>query len=65
VESYPFVSRVQESDGSSVVEMAVSSEHWLGRLLLRAGNDVQVLEPAQFADLGQRTAQSVLRRYGK
>jgi predicted DNA-binding transcriptional regulator YafY len=37
----------------------------LGRLLLRAGNDVQVVEPAQFADLGKRTAQSVLRRYGK
>ena len=65
VESYPYVSRVQEADGSSVVQMAVSSEHWLSRLLLRAGSDVQVVEPANFADLGQRTARSVLQRYGK
>jgi predicted DNA-binding transcriptional regulator YafY len=45
--------------------MAVSSEHWLSRLLLRAGSDVQVVEPANYADLGQRTARSVLQRYGK
>jgi proteasome accessory factor C len=65
VESYPFVSREQEPDGSSTVTMAVSSEHWLGRLLLRAGSDVSVVEPAAFRDLATRTAEQVLRRYGK
>ncbi|MEK7292246.1 MAG: WYL domain-containing protein [Actinomycetota bacterium] len=64
VESYPFVSRTKNSDGSVDITMAVSSEHWLGRLLLRAGTSVTVLEPAELRDVGKRTARAVLNRYG-
>jgi len=46
------------------VTMAVTSEHWLGRLLLRAGTDAHVVEPAKWTDLAARTARSVLARYG-
>lgn len=64
VESYPFVSRTKNPDDSVDITMAVSSEHWLGRLLLRAGTDVSVVEPASMRDVGKRTASAVLRRYG-
>ncbi|NCZ89470.1 MAG: WYL domain-containing protein, partial [Actinobacteria bacterium] len=64
VEQYPYVSRTESSDGRIVVTMAVTSEHWLGRLLLRAGTDAHVVEPAKWTDLAARTARSVLARYG-
>ena len=64
VESYPYISRTKNQDGSVDITMAVSSEHWLGRLLLRAGTSVTVLEPVGFRDVAKRTASEVLRRYG-
>lgn len=64
VESYPYISRIKNKDGSVDITMAVSSEHWLGRLLLRAGTNVSVLEPAELRDVGKRTALEVLKRYG-
>lgn len=64
VESYPYISRTKNSDGSVDITMAVSSEHWLGRLLLRAGTNVSVLEPAELRDVAKRTASEVLKRYG-
>ena len=64
VEQYPFVSRRVDDDGTIEVKMAVTSEHWLGRLLLRAGSDAVVVEPAKWVDLAARTASSVLSRYG-
>lgn len=64
VESYPYISRVINTDGSVDIAMAVSSEHWLGRLLLRAGTNVSVLEPIELRDVGKRTASAVLKRYG-
>ena len=63
VESYPYISRTKNSDGSVQITMAVSSEHWLGRLLLRAGKDVRVVDPIEMRDLGARTAAAVLKRY--
>jgi predicted DNA-binding transcriptional regulator YafY len=45
------------------VTMAVGSEHWLARLLLRAGDGVQVQEPVALQDLGKRTAAQMLQRY--
>ena len=64
VEQYPYVSREESKDGHVVVRMAVTSEHWLGRLLLRAGTDASVVEPAKWLTLGAQTARSVLARYG-
>jgi proteasome accessory factor C len=63
VESYPYMSREINTDGSTLVTMAVGSEHWLSRLLLRAGDGVQVQEPAAMRDLGKRTAAQMLLRY--
>ena len=57
------MSRQVNADGSTLVTMAVGSEHWLSRLLLRAGDGVQVLEPAELRDLGKRTAAQILLRY--
>lgn len=64
VESYPYISRIKNSDGSVDITMAVSSEHWLGRLLLRAGTSVSVLEPVELRDVAKRSASEVLKRYG-
>jgi proteasome accessory factor C len=64
VESYPYISRIKNKDGSVDITMAVSSEHWLGRLLLRAGTNVRVLEPVELRDVAKRTASEVLKRYG-
>jgi proteasome accessory factor C len=63
VESYPYMSRQINADGSTLVTMAVGSEHWLARLLLRAGDGVQVQEPVALQDLGKRTAAQMLKRY--
>lgn len=63
VETYPCVSVEERPDGSFAVEMVVSSEHWLGRLLLRAEGNVTVTGPAELVDLQKRTAESVLARY--
>jgi proteasome accessory factor C len=64
-EAYPTVSRKKNRDGSIDVALRVSSEHWLARLLLRGGRNVQVLEPAKYADLTARTAATVRARYAK
>lgn len=63
VESYPYVSRVDNKDGSVDLTMSITSKHWLGRLLLRAGNGVKVVKPAEHKPLASQTAQSVLARY--
>jgi proteasome accessory factor C len=65
VESYPYVSRVDNKDGSVDLTMSITSKHWLGRLLLRAGNGVKVLKPVEHRQLASQTAQSVLTRYKK
>jgi predicted DNA-binding transcriptional regulator YafY len=63
VETYPYISREPQSDGSVRIELAVGSQQWLGRLLLRGGDAIDVLEPAKWVDLGKHTAQTVLKRY--
>jgi proteasome accessory factor C len=63
VESYPYRSREVLADGSVKMTIPVGSERWLGRLLLRGGDAITVVEPAQWTDLGTRTAQAVLQRY--
>lgn len=63
-ETYPYVSAVEADDGSTEVTLIARGEHWLGRLLLRAGNSATVVSPPEWVDLGSRTARSVLARYG-
>ena len=68
VESYPYISRVNKRiKNIDVVDitMSITSQHWLGRLLLRAGGGVKVLKPAEYQNLGKKAAQNVLDRYKK
>ena len=62
-ESYPYISRVDNKDGSVDLRMSITSKHWLGRLLLRAGKGVKVLKPAEYKNLVNETATAVLARY--
>jgi len=62
-ESYPVASAETRADGWLVVQLAVTSERWLERLLLRVGPEAQVLAPAELADVGRRAAQRLLARY--
>ena len=63
VEEYPVDSATERGDGTIEARFAVVSERWLERLLLRAGTDAEVVEPAMWRDLGRRAAARVLRRY--
>lgn len=45
-------------------EIVVVDPEWLARLLLRLGPSAQVVEPAEWSDLGARYARRVLARYG-
>ncbi|NDC46445.1 MAG: WYL domain-containing protein, partial [Actinobacteria bacterium] len=62
-EQYPTVSRTKNRDGSLDVVLRVTSEHWLARVLLRGGTNVEVLSPDTYVDLAQRTAAAVRARY--
>lgn len=62
-ESYPCNVVAENADGSVEVEMRYSSEHWLSRLLLRAGGTVSVMSPTAVADLQSRAATLVLGLY--
>jgi proteasome accessory factor C len=63
VESYPTRTVAENADGSVDVTLIASSEHWLGRLLLRAGTGARVRNPGDWTDLQARTAAAVLARY--
>ncbi|NBY58260.1 MAG: WYL domain-containing protein, partial [Actinobacteria bacterium] len=62
-EQYPTVSRTKNRDGSLDVVLRVTSEHWLARVLLRGGTNVEVLSPDTYVNLAQRTAAAVRARY--
>ena len=62
-ERYPVRNRVELDDGRVEVEVAVASERWLERLLLRLGTSGTVVSPPELVDLGKRAAERVLRRY--
>lgn len=64
VETYPCKSIREKADGSFEIEIVANSEHWLGRLALRAGDGMKILAPAQYVDAGRRAAAAALRRYG-
>jgi proteasome accessory factor C len=63
VETYPCNVLDERQDGSFRIEMVVNSEHWLGRLLLRAEGNITVVSPDSAVDMLQRTAVDVLGRY--
>lgn len=63
VETYPCTVLEERPDGSFRVEMVINSDHWLGRLLLRAEGNVSVVGPEPLVNLLNRTATDVLSRY--
>jgi len=65
VENYPYTAIEHHADDSITVTLIANSEHWLGRLLLRAGSEVSVVSPEKWVDLGARTATAVLSRYSE
>lgn len=61
-ERYPV--REERDDGDAlIVRMAVANERWLRTLLLRLGPHAEVLEPAEWHDLGAGAASQLLERY--
>ena len=56
--------REERADGSYLIDIVSNSEHWLGRLLLRAGGAITVVGPGEMASVQARTASAVLARYG-
>lgn len=64
VETYPCTVREERPDGSYLIDIVSNSEHWLGRLLLRAGGAITVVAPIGMTSVQARTAKAVLARYG-
>ena len=64
VETYPCTVREERPDGTYLIDIVSNSEHWLGRLLLRAGGAITVVAPIEMASVQARTANAVLARYG-
>ena len=69
LEQYPGV-RVDESRSSKrkswvVVNVTVTNERWLQRLLLRLGSNARVISPNSWSSLAADTARDVRRRYSK
>jgi proteasome accessory factor C len=62
-ETYPVHAAEAEPDGRLRVRLAVASERWLERLLLRAGPGAEVVAPAAWADRGREAAARLLARY--
>jgi proteasome accessory factor C len=62
LERYPVRSSTDTPEGV-VVELTVAHERWLADLLVRLGSSATVLAPAEWVDLGPRTASALLRRY--
>jgi proteasome accessory factor C len=62
-EAYPIVSRTKNRDGTIDVVLRVTGEHWLARLLLRGGHNIEVLEPAKWKGLAKATAAKVRAKY--
>ncbi|MSO15813.1 MAG: WYL domain-containing protein, partial [Ilumatobacteraceae bacterium] len=63
VETYPCTVREERPDGSYLIDIVSNSEHWLGRLLLRAGGAITMVAPSEMASVQARTANAVLARY--
>lgn len=63
VERYPVRSVAPNASGGADVELAVASERWLARLLLRLGPHAEVLDPPEWRRLGAAAAAGVLARY--
>jgi proteasome accessory factor C len=62
VERYPMRS-VAEQGAVTVVELAVTNERWLARLLVRLGPDAELVGPPRWRGLAAEQARRLLARY--
>jgi predicted DNA-binding transcriptional regulator YafY len=62
-ETYPVHEVAPAPDGRLRVRLAVASERWLERVLLRAGAEAAVVEPAAWRTLGRDAAARLRARY--
>jgi proteasome accessory factor C len=60
---YPVQAVRSRPDGAAEVDLLVSGEPWLERLLLRLADNAAVVTPTTWTDLGRRAAVRVLGRY--
>ncbi len=65
VERYPVDRVVELDDGALEATFPLASERWLERLLLRLGDQAEVLAPEQWRSRAGDVAQRVLARYGE
>jgi len=63
VETYPTRKVTERKDGRIDVELAVSGQAWLERLLLALGPGAEVRDPSDLRDAGRQAAARVLARY--
>ena len=61
-ERYPVDGVVVLADGTVVARFTVARERWLERLLLRLGNDAEVVEPRRWRTMGRDAAARLLSR---
>jgi proteasome accessory factor C len=62
-ETYPVHESTPTPDGRLRVRLAVASERWLERVLLRAGPEAEVVEPVGWRDRGRAAAARLLAQY--
>ncbi|MEL7209843.1 MAG: WYL domain-containing protein, partial [Actinomycetota bacterium] len=65
IDQYPILDAEHDEDGGAEVTMAVSARPWLERLLLRLGDDVEVLDysDGDALDVRRAAAARLLDRY--
>jgi proteasome accessory factor C len=63
-ETYPVAEVRDLSGGGLEVRLAVLSQRWLERVLLRVGPDAAVIEPQSMCSVGCEAAERLLARYG-
>ncbi len=63
VERYPVDDVTELGSGAVRATFPVASQRWLERLLVRLGPETEVLEPAEWRDLGADVARRILARY--
>jgi len=65
VDSVPVLDTEPTDGGGVVVTLAVGGPAWFERLLLQAGPQARILEPADWADVGVDAARRVLSFYAE
>lgn len=63
IDQFPVDSLTTLDDGRLDIVLAVASRQWLERLMVRLGPGAEILGPAEYAEVADRFAASILARY--